>query len=103
MYQDISSLDLPRNIIAEFKRVGINFCSDVTSEDLKNKLTQKEWKQLITPPKTQTALDFYMEEIELGHIPFLVPNLDEVLGGGVQIGQITEFCGEPGSGKTQIW
>jgi RAD51-like protein 2 len=28
--------------------------------------------------------------------------LDNILGGGVQIGQITEFCGVPGVGKTQL-
>lgn len=103
MEQDISSLDLPNNTIRQFKCLGICYCSDVTPEDLKDKLTEREWKHLTTPAKIQTALDFYTEEIEIGHIPFLVPNLDDILGGGVQIGQITEFCGEPGSGKTQIW
>jgi RAD51-like protein 2 len=29
-------------------------------------------------------------------------SLDTVLGGGVPIGQITEFCGVPGIGKTQL-
>ena len=29
-------------------------------------------------------------------------SLDSILGGGVQIGQITEFCGVPGIGKTQL-
>ena len=29
-------------------------------------------------------------------------SLDAILGGGVQIGQITEFCGVPGIGKTQL-
>jgi RAD51-like protein 2 len=28
--------------------------------------------------------------------------LDSILGGGIQIGQITEFCGSPGIGKTQV-
>lgn len=28
--------------------------------------------------------------------------LDKMLGGGVQIGQLTEFCGVPGIGKTQL-
>jgi len=29
-------------------------------------------------------------------------SLDTILGGGVSIGQITEFCGVPGIGKTQL-
>ena len=28
--------------------------------------------------------------------------VDGILGGGVQTGEITEFCGAPGVGKTQI-
>lgn len=28
--------------------------------------------------------------------------LDKILGGGVAVGQVTEFCGLPGLGKTQI-
>jgi RAD51-like protein 2 len=28
--------------------------------------------------------------------------LDDMLGGGVPSGKITEFCGAPGIGKTQI-
>ena len=30
-------------------------------------------------------------------------DLDEMLGGGVPLGKITELCGAPGVGKTQIW
>lgn len=29
-------------------------------------------------------------------------DLDQILGGGIRTGQITEFCGAPGVGKTQI-
>ena len=28
--------------------------------------------------------------------------LDDMLGGGVPVGKITEFCGAPGIGKTQM-
>lgn len=28
--------------------------------------------------------------------------IDDMLGGGIQVGQITEFCGVPGIGKTQL-
>ena len=33
----------------------------------------------------------------------MCPGLDRVLGGGIQIGQLTEICGAPGLGKTQLW
>jgi RAD51-like protein 2 len=29
-------------------------------------------------------------------------DLDAILGGGVPTGQVTEFCGVPGVGKTQL-
>lgn len=29
--------------------------------------------------------------------------LDEVLGGGIPLCKLTEFCGPPGIGKTQLW
>ena len=29
--------------------------------------------------------------------------LDEVMGGGVPVAKITEICGVPGTGKTQLW
>lgn len=29
--------------------------------------------------------------------------MDDMLGGGVPLHKITEFCGVPGIGKTQIW
>ena len=35
-------------------------------------------------------------------ITTLSQNLDRILGGGIQLGQITEICGEAGVGKTQL-
>lgn len=29
--------------------------------------------------------------------------LDIILGGGIQLGQVTEIAGPAGSGKTQLW
>lgn len=29
--------------------------------------------------------------------------LDEILGGGIPLCKLTEFCGPPGIGKTQLW
>lgn len=36
------------------------------------------------------------------HIITFCKDLDDLLGGGVARGEVTEFCGSPGSGKTQI-
>lgn len=51
-----------------------------------------------------TALDLMLkEEAELRSIVTFSSQLDEALGGGVQLGKITELCGVPGVGKTQLW
>ncbi len=53
-----------------------------------------------SPPKT--ALDMLQANERLGHIITFCGEIDAMLGGGVPIGEVTEFCGVPGIGKTQI-
>lgn len=50
----------------------------------------------------QTALELLDEEERLPAVPSCVRALDEMLGTGVPMGKITEFCGAPGLGKTQV-
>lgn len=51
-----------------------------------------------------TALDLMLkEEAELRSIVTFSSQLDEALGGGLLLGKITELCGVPGIGKTQLW
>lgn len=51
-----------------------------------------------------TALDLMLkEEAELRNIVTFSSLLDEALGGGLPLGKITELCGVPGIGKTQLW
>jgi len=49
-----------------------------------------------------TALDLLQKEPSRGAVMTFNADLDELLGGGVQVGQVTEFCGVPGIGKTQL-
>ena len=53
-----------------------------------------------TPVTFRTALSLFENPGE--KIPLGIPRLDEALGGGVRSGQVTEICGPPGAGKTQI-
>ena len=53
--------------------------------------------------RTVTALDLLQEEHGLQAIVTFSEALDELLGGGVPLTKITEFCGAPGIGKTQMW
>jgi RAD51-like protein 2 len=54
----------------------------------------------LVPPPT-SALDLLRHEKAHKIITFS-KGIDDILGGGVSLGQITEFCGVPGIGKTQL-
>uniref|UniRef100_A0A8C0FXX2 DNA repair protein RAD51 homolog 3 n=1 Tax=Bubo bubo TaxID=30461 RepID=A0A8C0FXX2_BUBBB len=49
-----------------------------------------------------TALELLEEEQAQGFIITFCSALDNILGGGVQLTKITEICGAPGVGKTQL-
>ncbi|XP_054747479.1 DNA repair protein RAD51 homolog 3 [Anastrepha obliqua] len=49
-----------------------------------------------------TCFDIWRQEKEMPHIVTLCKELDDKLGGGIATGLITEFCGGPGCGKTQM-
>ena len=50
----------------------------------------------------KSALDILQSNDKLPHIITFCGEIDEMLGGGVPCGEVTEFCGVPGIGKTQI-
>lgn len=53
---------------------------------------------------SSTALELLQkEEEELRTIVTFSSQLDAALGGGVPVGRMTEVCGVPGVGKTQLW
>ena len=52
-------------------------------------------------PRKRTALDL-LEAEKAAAVNTFVRRLDEMLGMGVEMGKITEFCGAPGLGKTQL-
>jgi RAD51-like protein 2 len=60
----------------------------------------KSSSELKAAPKS--ALDILQANDKLAHIITFCGEIDEMLGGGVPVGEVTEFCGVPGIGKTQI-
>ena len=57
-----------------------------------------------------STLSHCMQSSIFTHIPGTTgistgfPDLDEMLGGsGIRCGRLTEICGSPGLGKTQLW
>jgi len=53
------------------------------------------------PPSTSLVL--LQEEESQQCIVSFSERLDDLMGGGVPVTKITEFCGVPGIGKTQMW
>ncbi|XP_071093017.1 DNA repair protein RAD51 homolog 3-like [Haliotis cracherodii] len=53
-------------------------------------------------PRSVTALEMLQLEQSLPNIFTFSEKLDDILGGGVPLAKITEFCGAPGIGKTQV-
>ena len=49
-----------------------------------------------------SALELLHQEKQQGSIVTFCARVDEMMGGGVALGKVTEFCGAPGLGKTQI-
>ncbi|XP_067614437.1 DNA repair protein RAD51 homolog 3 [Eurosta solidaginis] len=49
-----------------------------------------------------TCFDIWRKEKEMPHILTLCKELDDKMGSGIAAGIITEFCGGPGCGKTQM-
>ena len=50
----------------------------------------------------QSARQMLDREARARRIITFCSDLDAILGGGVPTGQVTEFCGVPGVGKTQL-
>lgn len=51
----------------------------------------------------RTALQVFTKERSSAAIMTFSEKLDIALGGGIHTGMLTEICGVPGVGKTQIW
>jgi DNA repair protein RadA len=50
----------------------------------------------------ETGSDVLQRREQIGKLKFLIPEIDEMLGGGVETQSITEVYGEFGAGKSQI-
>jgi RAD51-like protein 2 len=57
---------------------------------------------IFSSPRQQTALEILKKTEDSFGVFTMVRELDEMLGAGVPFGKITEFCGAPGLGKTQL-
>jgi len=111
--REVTSLPLARSFVDLLGAHGYRNVSDILScqpFDLSQemKITLEEALEIIrtahqstTSDISQTAKDLIQKQGENMIITFS-RNIDRMLGGGVCIGQVTEICGVPGIGKTQL-
>lgn len=102
MEQHISTLNLPKYILQEIQNCGCNYVCDIP-KFLESSSKPLDLETATKVPETKTALDVFEEECLMGYIPTFTKELDEVLGGGIPIGLITEFAGESDTCKTELW
>jgi RAD51-like protein 2 len=110
----LETLNLPPPLLARLLGAGFQRVGDfagLSPTELMNEagVTQQEavmtWSMVNnkTAAAQETALDVHRREESLPSISTFVPALDQMLGGnGVPMCKVTEFCGAPGLGKTQL-
>ncbi|EQC32455.1 hypothetical protein SDRG_09782 [Saprolegnia diclina VS20] len=108
------ALGLAPSVMAALRRAGFDSTKAVeafSSRELANvaKISFQEASFVLTAikgPRGATlglsAFDVLAQLDAYPPIRTFVPGLDDVLGGGIPIGEITEICGTPGVGKTQL-
>lgn len=96
MNQQISSLNLPNYLKRKFRKNGFYHCQDVENSTTPDLLSLKK------PTKTQTATELWQNESNWELIKTSISELDDLLEDKVMPGLVTELCGLPGSGRTQI-
>ncbi|XP_002732740.1 DNA repair protein RAD51 homolog 3-like [Saccoglossus kowalevskii] len=112
MQRNLATFHLPPEHRRKLQEAGFQTVSDIIevspielSKELEiSKEDALEILQLVkgTNITSSTALEKLKEEKELPFIITFCEELDTILGGGVPLAKITEFCGAPGIGKTQI-
>ncbi|KAK3756082.1 hypothetical protein RRG08_017301 [Elysia crispata] len=78
--------------VKEAEQILKILCQDV-------KLSFHKFEQL---SNIKSAMDLHLEEQKVEHIVTFCEALDSMLDGGIPLGEVTEFCGAPGTGKSQF-
>lgn len=101
MEQPISSLNLPKHLLQQIQNTGCNYVCDIPQFVELSKMPDLQTSLKV--PHTKTAFDIFEEECLLGGIPTFIKELDAALDGGILVGLVTEFAGEPDTHKTELW
>ncbi|XP_017775381.1 PREDICTED: DNA repair protein RAD51 homolog 3-like [Nicrophorus vespilloides] len=95
MYQPLYSIEFNADS-KEFNPYQLKYVEDIDEDFIPS-----GWNKLVEAPKTCTAYDLLTSDNEK-KISTTIEGLDFALDGGFSVGQINEFTGKPGSGKTQL-
>ncbi|KAF4522238.1 hypothetical protein B566_EDAN009082 [Ephemera danica] len=107
MNVSIGVLSIAEDKKTKLKEKGFLNVQDVLSSDaavkhLLRDVEENELKELKEKPHIQSALELWKDEVSKRPIITFCSQLDTLLGGGIELEAITDFCGAPGTGKTQI-
>lgn len=119
MQRPVASLPLSRGQRTKLRAAGFNNTEDIkevslaelskelnisTSEALEilKVVNGNEVPTATHPAGGQSALELLRAEQEQPFIVSFSSKVDDMLGGGIAMGKITEICGAPGIGKTQL-
>jgi RAD51-like protein 2 len=117
--RDVSSLPLSRSSVELLLKSGFRFIADVlemqpldlaqeigVSADVALKIIKTAQESTATKSEScedisLTAKDILTKHGSTRHLITFSRQIDVMLGGGIPVGQITEFCGVPGVHKKQ--
>ncbi|RDD45047.1 DNA repair protein RAD51-like protein 3 [Trichoplax sp. H2] len=119
MQQQVNSLKLPQWQIVKLTSTGYETVGDLLSStplelSQDTGISHTDAVQMIQVARNATQISQQLDdalipvqqllenEQNLNPIVTFCAKLDQALGGGIPLGKITEFCGPPGIGKTQL-
>lgn len=113
MSRNLSTFHIPQNVRYKLLIKGISNVQDLesyrpselakdTGITVEEALEVLEAVSPVDGPLATDAFDILKSECSKFPITTLSVKLDEILGGGIPMKKITEVCGAPGSGKTQL-
>ncbi|KAF3696312.1 DNA repair protein RAD51 -like protein 3 [Channa argus] len=115
MQRTVTGLSLSPSVKVKLVSAGFQFTADLLNLkplqlSKEAGLSQQEALEVLQAARTDgdragaglTALELLQQEDDIRSIVTFCSQLDTVLGGGLPVGKITEVCGAPGVGKTQL-
>ncbi|XP_063979770.1 DNA repair protein RAD51 homolog 3-like isoform X3 [Diachasmimorpha longicaudata] len=103
MLRPLGTLALSKQTLDLLTKNGFTYLEDILKAPAARRFVGvDELIQTCTPPTAVSALDHWAAELLCQRVTTFSKALDALLDGGFPCGSITELCGAPGTGKTQI-